>query len=215
MVGATSAPEEEAPEHVEVDPEHSDRPSRPRPSAAFVALAIVALLGIFGTVFFYSKYRSLSGRGKDQTAVTKVSQDFLLALTNFNANTIDDTVKKLQSYSTGDFQGQALNFFSSDFRQAAAKVQATSRGQIRDLYVESIDAGAASTYADVDQTIANLNFARPEQDQLRIVLTLKKLSQGWRISEVTVLQAPTSPAPGSSTSPTTTAAPTPATTAAP
>jgi hypothetical protein len=177
---------------------------RSRPSVTTIALIVVALLGIFGTVFFGVKYRQLSNQNHDKTAVAKLSSDFLNALTNFNASTIDADFNRVQSYATGDFQGQALTFFSSDVRAALAKVQATSRGQIRSLYVESIQSDTATTYAVVDQTIANLNFAHPEQDELRIVLSLKKLSQGWRISNVTVLQAPTTPAPAAPASTTTT-----------
>jgi hypothetical protein len=174
-----------------------------RPSLLVVALAVLVLLGLFGTVFFWSKYHTLSSKGTAQRQVVSVSRDFLLALTNFQANTIDADFTRVQSYATGDFQSQALSFFDSDVRKALAQVQAVSRGQINALYVQSIQGGQATTYADIDQTIANINFKAPEEDELRIVLSLKKVSAGWRISEVTVLQAPAVPTPAPSTSTTT------------
>jgi len=168
---------------------------RRRPPVLVMVLAVLVALGLFGTVFFWSKYRTLNSRGHDQQQVVAVSRDFLLALTNFQAGTIDSDFNRVQSYATGDFQSQALSFFSTDVRRALAKVQAVSRGQIKALYVQSVQGDQATTYADIDQTIANINFKSPEQDELRIVLSLKKLPVGWRISEVTVLQAPAVPTP--------------------
>jgi hypothetical protein len=170
-----------------------------RPPVLVIVLVVLVILGLAGTAFYWSKYRTLSNKGHAQGQVVAVSRDFLLALTNFQAGTIDADFNRVQSYATGDFQSQALSFFSSDVRQALAKVQAVSRGQISALYVQSIQGDQATTYADVDQTIANINFKTPEQDELRIVLSLKKVAAGWRVSEVTVLQAPAVPTPASTT----------------
>src|SRR5579883_802305 len=85
-----------------------------RPSALVVVLAVVALLGVFGSVFFYAKYRSASHSDAQQKAVTKTSNDFLLALTNFDASTVDADFTRVESFATGDFASQAQSFFSTD-----------------------------------------------------------------------------------------------------
>ncbi|GAC1313737.1 MAG: hypothetical protein NVSMB12_05790 [Acidimicrobiales bacterium] len=174
----------------------TDRPERGRPSALMVALAVVALAGLVGTAVFWSKWHALDRHAGAQTAVTATATDFLKALTNFDASTIDADFNRVEGYAVGNFKTQAAQFFSSDVRKALAKVQAVSRGQIRDLYVESLKGDRASVYASVDQTIANINFKAPEQDELRIVVNMTKLPQGWRVSDVTVLQAPAVPTPG-------------------
>ncbi|MHB8467396.1 MAG: hypothetical protein ACYDH6_09705 [Acidimicrobiales bacterium] len=192
----------------EADPADVMDPERtagmPRPLV--VVLAVAAILGLFGTVFFFNRWRHLDNRNRAAGEVSKASSVFLNALTNFNANTIDADFQHIQDMATGDFHDQALKFFNSDVRQALAKVQATSRGQIRYLYVESIQGDSATTFGEVDQTIANLNFSRPEQDVLRVALTLKHLAQGWKISEVTVLQGPASVVPSAGAPTTTTPA---------
>ncbi|GAC1530008.1 MAG: hypothetical protein NVS3B12_04010 [Acidimicrobiales bacterium] len=170
-----------------------------RASPLVVVLAVVALLGLVGSVVFWSKWHTLASRDHQQGAVTRTSTEFLKALTNFDAATIDADFNRVESYAVGHFKGQADQFFSSDVRKALAKVQAVSRGQIRDLYVESLKGDQATVYASVDQTIANINFKAPEQDQLRIVLNLARQPQGWRVSDVTVLQAPAVPTPGGAT----------------
>lgn len=186
-----------------VEPQES--PERRRPGALVVALAVVALAGILGTVVFWSKWHALSDHAGQQAAVTKTATDFLKALTNFDAATVDADFNRVESYAVGNFKNQANQFFSTDVRKALAKVQAVSRGQIRDLYVESLRGDQATVYASIDQTIANMNFKAPEQDELRIVVNLTHTAQGWRVSDVTVLQAPAVPTPGAS--PGTTTAP--------
>ena len=172
------------------------RDAKRRPSSLVIVLTVLAVSGLVGTGVFWAKWHGLSARNHQQGAVTTTSTEFLKALTNFDAATIDADFNRVESYAVGHFKGQADQFFSSDVRKALAKVQAVSRGQIRDLYVESLKGGQATVYASVDQTIANINFKAPEQDQLRIVLNLTKQPQGWRISDVTVLQAPAVPTPG-------------------
>jgi hypothetical protein len=124
----------------------------------------------------------------------------LLALTNFQATTVDADFNNVESFATGTFESQLAQFLSTDIRKDLAAKQAVSRGQIRDLYVQSLAGDQAVTFADVDQTIANLSFATPEQDELRIVLNLQKVSGTWKISDVTVLQAPAVPTPAAGAS---------------
>lgn len=183
-----------------------ESPERRRPGALVVVLAVVALAGLVGTIVFWSKWHALSDHAGQQAAVTRTSTDFLKALTNFDAATVDADFNRVESYAIGNFRNQANQFFSTDVRKALAKVQAVSRGQIRDLYVESLKGDQATVYASIDQTIANINFKAPEQDELRIVVNLTDTKQGWRVSDVTVLQAPAVPTPGAA-SPGTTPAP--------
>jgi uncharacterized membrane protein YgcG len=160
-----------------------------------VVLVVLVLAAVFGAVFYHSKYQTLSDHQAQERQVTVVSSQFLLALTNFQAGTVDADFNKLESYATGQFESQLATFLSTDIRQALAQKQAVSRGQIRDLYVQSLAGGQAVTFSDIDQTIANLSFSTPEQDELRIVLNLQKVGHTWKISDVTVLQAPAVPTP--------------------
>jgi hypothetical protein len=153
-------------------------------------LAIVAAIGLVGTVGFGVAWAGLHGQQRTRTEVEALSRKFLLALTNFQASTIDADFNRIQSYATGDFAKQAQSFFGSDIRQAMQQVAASSRGQIRYLFTEDLHGSTASVYAVVDQTIINNKFKTPEPDELRLDLTLQHTDAVWRVSEVTVLQGP-------------------------
>ncbi|HZP15286.1 MAG TPA: hypothetical protein VFA96_05655 [Nocardioides sp.] len=187
-------------------------PSGPRGRPGVVALVIVALLGVFGTVFFYGKYHRLQHRDDLASTVKRVSTDFLNTFTNFNANTLDSQFNQVQTMATGDFADQWRKYAATNVRATLASVQATSRGQIRFIAVESVDSSNATTFAEIDQTIANLKFSHPEQDVLRLTLTLQRVSGQWKVSEVTVLQGPAALVPPASSTPSTS---TPTTTSPP
>jgi hypothetical protein len=178
------------------------------------ALALVAVLGLLGTVGFGLAWNTARHRQDNQRAVQIVARQFILALTNFDGKTIDADVARISSFATGTFATQVPVFFTADFRKAAQQVGASSRGQILYLLTEDVHSGTADVFTVVDQTIVNNKFKAPEADELRVELALTKVKGAWRISNVTVLQAPpvNTPLTGTSGGSTTTAPTTPPTT---
>lgn len=179
-----------------------------------IALWCVAVLGVIGTVAFGQAWLSQRAQLDQQATVRTVSGDFLLALTNFDAKNVDADFNRIQTYATGSFATQSNQFFGTTIRQQLETALASSRGQIRDLFVQSLNGNHASVYAVVDQTYVNSKMQAPAADVLQIVTDLTKVSSGWKISNVTVLNnagsgassAGTSSAGGSSSSSTTTPA---------
>jgi hypothetical protein len=167
-------------------------------------LAVIACLGVAFAILFGIWWNGQRVQAGDRAAAQRTGQNFLIALTNFDSRTINSDFGRITSYATGDFAKQAQQFFGPQIRQQLEASQAASRGQISSLYVQSANGHNASVYAVVDQTIVNNKFNAPQADELRVVLTLNKVSAGWRVGEVTVLQAPTtnSSGAGAATSPT-------------
>lgn len=153
-------------------------------------LAVVALLGVVGTLAFGFLWVRDVRDGRAETAMADQAEEFLLALTNFDAATVDEDFDAIVDAGTGDFQDQADEFFGSEVRSALREVQASSRGEVRDLYVQSFDGDSGRVFAVVDQTIANNRFPQPQSDQLRVELALDHEGGGWKVSDVIVLEAP-------------------------
>jgi hypothetical protein len=127
-----------------------------------------------------------------QAAARSAATRFLIALTNFNAKTVDADFSTITGMATGSFASQANKFFNSSIRQELEDALATSRGQIRSIYVQSYSGGQASYYAVVDQLYANNKITAPQSDVLRVVIDLSDSGHGWKIADVTVLTGPTS-----------------------
>ncbi|HWC38259.1 MAG TPA: hypothetical protein VG476_07010 [Acidimicrobiales bacterium] len=162
-------------------------------------LAVIAGVGIALAALFGIWWNGMRVQAANRSAAQRTAQNFLIALTNFDARTVNADFSRITSYATGDFAKQAVQFFGPQIRQQLQQAQAQSRGEISSLYVQSASNTTASVYGVVDQTIVNRNFNAPQADELRIVLSMNKISAGWRVGNVTVLQAPATNTGGSST----------------
>jgi Mce-associated membrane protein len=153
-------------------------------------LAVVAILGLLGTALFSGLWITERRADQGEAAMRAEGEQFLLALTNFDAATVDEDFDRIVDMGTGDFRDQADQFFGSDVREALKEVQASSRGEVREIYVQSFSGDRGRVFAVVDQTIANNRFPQPQADQLRVELTLEHTGGEWRVSDVLVLEAP-------------------------
>jgi hypothetical protein len=195
-------------------------PPRALGSKGQVVLLCIAVLGVVGTAVFGHAWASLNGQQSQQAQVRTVTNDFLLALTNFDAKNVDADFNKIQQYATGSFASQSNQFFGSTIRSQLEAALASSRGQIRSQFVQSISGNKASVYSVVDQTYINNKMTSPSADELQIQTDLTMTGSGWKVSNVTVLNNSGASGTGSSSSstPTTTVPPTattPSSTAAP
>jgi hypothetical protein len=171
-----------------------------------VLLAVLAVLGLAGTAFFARAWwgqRSSQSQTASQTTQVRTAADgFVTALTNFDPGTVDADFGRIQGYATASFATQAKQFFSSSIRSELQTAGAASRGQVQDLFIESLSGNQATVFAVVDQTYVNDKMTTPSADTLRLELGMTQLKSGWKISTVTVVQSPAGfPTTGATTPP--------------
>lgn len=170
---------------------------------------LVAAAGLLGTVGFATAWQversagtavtSVDADGEETGAMLAVARDFSAALTNFDGAEIDADVTRIADLATGEFRTQLDTFFSSDLRTQLKEAQASSRGEVRDAYVQRSEGDRGTVFVVVDQTIANNRSPQPQADTMRMELGLLETEAGWRVNRVSVISAPT----GASTLPTT------------
>ena len=177
-----------------------------RRRAGFVALLLVAVLGVAGTVGFGVAWAGLNGRQTAESHARTAARSFLVDLTNFDSKTVDADFNAITGMATGTFASQAQKFFNSSIRQDLEKALASSRGEIRDIFVQSYSGNQASVYAVVDQLYVNDKIASPQTDTLRIVVSMEQVSGTWKVADVTVLQGPSLGSGTSASSPSATTA---------
>jgi len=209
--------EEDPAETALLEPGHDTSPQAPPPPTTsrrrvrgrrrwgVVLCAAVAVAGMAGTLGFGIAWAGLHAQGTGEAQVKTTASGFLLALTNFDAKTVDRDFANVTNDATGAFATQADKFFGSSIRQQLESAAASSRGQIRSLYVQSDTGSSASVYAVVDQLYANNKISAPQTDVLRVVVDLAQRPAGWKVSNVTVLEGPSlatgsSPATGTTSS---------------
>lgn len=181
--------EEDVP--VVADEELTAVANAPRPARSLLRrVGLLGLLGTLGTIVFATLWLLEVRADRQADRAEETARDFVVALTNFDGDTINDDFDRIQSYATDDFVEELDRFFDADTRQALATVKASSRGQIRHLYLQDFDDGRARFFAVVDQTIANARLAAPQSDELRLEFGLRSVNGNWRVYDLRVLQAP-------------------------
>jgi len=172
-----------------------DELDRPRSSRLPWVLAAIGLIGTLGFALAWLGARdggSESGSASDGPAAELLSaaRGFSEDLTNFDGATIDRDFDAITGRAAGEFRSQADQFFSSDVRSQLKKAQASSRGEIRSAYVQTVDGDRGTVFVVVDQTIANNASPQPQADTLRMELGLVRRDGTWKVERVSVLTAP-------------------------
>ena len=167
-------------------PGRSDRPAR-----------VLAALGLLGTVVFGVAWLSSRNGATEATTSSRTSREVRAAavafskdLTNFDGATIDRDVDRLTARSTGEFLRQSDQFFSTKVRTQLKAAQASSRGEVRSAFVQSMRGDRGTVFVVVDQTIANNRSPQPQADTLRMELGLVRVGDAWKVERVAVLTAP-------------------------
>jgi len=181
----------------------SPRPAERRRRWPLVLCVLLAVLGFGGSGYFGRAWLQQRADDNQVTQVRATATGFVQALTNFDPGTVDADFARIQAYATGSFATQAKQFFGSSIRQQLQTAGAASRGQVRDLFVESLSGGDATIFAVADQTYLNDKLTSAQADTLRLELDMTDGAGGWRVAAVTVLQSPAGfpTASGSSTTP--------------
>ena len=151
------------------------------------ALTVVAVVG---TVLFFVLWRGAKAEEARREEVGEVSRSFLMALTNFEANTIEDDVAEIRAFATGEFADEVEETFSDERVQAIRDSQAESVGEVRSVFVQEIEGATASVFGVVDEEITNESTAVPRSETLRIEVGLIRTTEGWKVATVEVLQSP-------------------------
>jgi plasmid stabilization system protein ParE len=170
--------------------------SNPLPSVGTV-WKVLAVLGILGTIGFGLAWRAADSRATTEDGLAPevvdmrtAGREFAIALTNFDAGTIDADFDRIVDFATGDFEEEADRFYDEEIRTQLREAQATSRSEIRDIYVQSFSGDTGVVFFTADQTIANNLSPQPITDTLRVELGMVQVDGEWKVRTVEVLDAP-------------------------
>ena len=148
------------------------------------------VLALGAAVTFLILWQEAETEGSEQDEVVAVATDFINALTNFSADTIDEDAEEIRSYAVGDFEEEVDTFFGDRAIAAIKEADATSSGEIEEIFIQSLDEDEASVFAVVTETITNAATTEPRTDTLRLEVGLIETGSGWKVQSVEVFQSP-------------------------
>ena len=160
-------------------------------SPVHLAIAIVAVLGIIGTLVFFFLWRGEKNEDARRDDVHDTADEFLTALLEFDGSTINEDFDRILEFGTGEFLLEAEDFYADpELRQALSENQVASRWEPKDIYVQSVEGDTARVFAVGDQTIANNQTPEPVRDEIRIELGMTHEDGEWKVFDLAVLEAP-------------------------
>ena len=116
--------------------------------------------------------------------------EFVHALTNFSAETIDVDAARIKSFAVGDFAEEVEAFFGEDAAAAIKQAEAESSGEIESLFIQSLNDEEASVFGVVSATITNSVATDPQTDLLRLEVGMIQTTDGWKVNRVEIFEAP-------------------------
>ena len=154
------------------------------------ALFVIAL---GAAVFFFMMWRGADTAAAREGEVRATATQFLEALTTFDAETIDQDAEEIRSFATASFADEVDKFFGEDAQEAIRKAKATSDGEVRSLYIQSLQGEQAVLFALVNQTITNKTETDPRTDVLRIEVQMIETTSGWKVGKVDIIRSTDEP----------------------
>jgi Mce-associated membrane protein len=148
-------------------------------------------VAVAAAITFALLWRGAKTGEHKRTQVAAVANRFLIALTNFQGETIDADVREIRSFAVGDFADQVNTFFDPDATMALRDAKAKSVGRVQNLFVESLSGSSATVFGVVNEQVTNTANPTPRGDVLRIEIELIDTKAGWKVNRVNILQSPT------------------------
>jgi hypothetical protein len=150
---------------------------------------LFALAAVAAGAFAYL-WRVAAAPGAQRAAVEGATRRFVRALTNFSSQTIDADVEEIRSFATGSFAEEVDTLFSPETIAAVKEAGASSRGEVRSIYVERLDEGEARVFVVVDETRSNDLSPAPVTDTVRMAIRLVLEDGTWKVAHLRLFQTP-------------------------
>jgi Mce-associated membrane protein len=151
---------------------------------------VIAGVAIGLAILFFLLWRGEAGEEGRRDEVAVAATDFLVALTNFSGETIDQDVAEIEAFAVGDFAEEVRTFFNRQAKQALTQARARSVGRVQRVYVQSVSGDSASVFGVLNETVTNRAQQTPRQEVLRIEIDMIETTGGWKVNRVNILQSP-------------------------
>jgi Mce-associated membrane protein len=151
---------------------------------AVLALAIV----LVGGVGFAAWYGSTSAQARDQDARSCVAAATAAAqaIFSYDYRTFDTSVSTAKPYVTGDFAKEYAQT-TATLKATAQKEQAVVQAQVSAVGVISNAGGQVELLVYLDQYRRNANISGEKVDQNRVVLTMVRAGNSWKVSRASAI----------------------------
>lgn len=148
----------------------------------WVLVVVTSAVAAFST----AQWLSLQSEANTRAAVERVAGRFVTTLITWDAaDGLDETLDELRSMGTGRFLDEAEELFGGGTLRAQLEaLEATSEGEVRDLFVQRIEGDSALVFVVAEQTIATSVSPDVDESLRSARIELVRVDGEWRIENV-------------------------------
>jgi hypothetical protein len=121
------------------------------------------------------------------------ARTFIGDLMSISAETAEADAAAIKDWAVGDFADEAEVFYGQEAIDAVVELKATTEGDVRELFVQSLEDGEGSVFAIVDHTVTNANTEEPKTDTVRMSIEMIDSEDGWKVNRVRIFESPGAP----------------------
>ena len=151
---------------------------------------VVAVLALLAAVTFGVLWQQESARASEEDELRAAATEFITDLTSISADTVEADAEAIKEWAVGDFADEAEVFYGPKAIEAVVEADATTEGDVQELYVQSLAGGEGSVFAVVNYTVTNAGTEEPKSDIVRMSVELIQADGDWKVNSVRVLESP-------------------------
>ena len=157
---------------------------------------VLCALFLIVAVTFGLLWRQERTRARAEDELRAQATAFIGDLTSISAETAEADAARIKAWAVGDFAEEADVFYGDRAIDAVVEAQASTEGEIDELYVQSLREGQGSLFAVVSYTVTNAETSEPKTDTIRMSIEMLETGGDWKVSSVRVLESPGTTLPG-------------------
>lgn len=151
-------------------------------------------LALIAAATFGSLWQEASSKEDAEDELRAQATEFIQDLTSVSADTAEADAEAIKEWAVGDFGDEAEVFYGQEAIDAVVEAEATTEGDIEELFVQSLSDGEGSVFAVVNYTVTNAGTDEPKTDTIRLSIEMIESEGGWKVNSVRLLESPgTSP----------------------
>jgi hypothetical protein len=154
------------------------------------------VLALTAAAAFGSLWQQARSEANAEDELRAQARKFIGDLMSISADTAEADAAAIKEWAVGDFADEAEVFYGREAIEAVVELKATTEGEIRELFVQSLEGSEGSVFAVVDHTVTNANTDEPKTDTVRMSIEMIESEAGWKVNRVRIFETPGTPLSG-------------------
>ena len=151
---------------------------------------LLLALALTAAVTFGYLWQEARAAADAEDELRSQAREFIGDLMSISAETAEGDAAAIKRWAVGDFADEAEVFYGEKAIDAVVELEATTEGEVQELFIQSLEDGEGSVFAVVDHTVTNASTDEPKTDTVRMSIDMIESEDGWKVNRVRIFESP-------------------------